>query len=387
MEPSTAVIDFVDDAARVGRGVDGSETATSAAMAAAMRPTASVRCRVTRKRQNNNRDGADDAGVLNAVERGHAREVDGVECALRRVVYAGDGDAATGGEGVGWSVGGEGGAVCVERCGTSASTREELTRMFFEEFNASWLAFVDSATCAMYAVGRLSGVSVDVSEDGSECACVLDGATQSSTARRIDVGGRAMDRALAEAVKAKHGVDLDAKTAREIRLTLGKCAETREEYEALATGHAAECETETFNMPDGSTLKLTTELYECGEALMRPAREGDGTSGSIVDEICESVDKCSLETKRVVLDHVFVHGVASRVNGLDARIMNELTSAYPLALAPLWVTVPEYMHEDTWSHAPWTGAALLAKVIFSSNQHISKNDYNENGPPVSHRGR
>lgn len=388
MEPPTAVIDFVDDKTRVGRGMDGSETTGAAAMTA-MRPGVEVRCRVTRKRQQNqNQNHDDDDDVLNAVERGFVRNVDGLECALRRALYGDDGDATMGGSGgVRWSVGGEGGAVCVERCGASASTREALTRMFFEEFNASWLAFVDSATCAMYAVGRLSGVSVDVSEDGAECACVLDGATQSATARRVDVGGRAMDRALVEAVKAKQGIELDVKTAKEIRLTLGKCAGTREEYEALATGHAAECETETFDMPDGSTLKLTTELYECGEALMRPAREGEGVSGSIVDEICESVDKCSLEMKRVVLDHVFVHGVASRVNGLDARIMNELTSAFPLALAPLWVTVPEYMHEDTWSHAPWTGAALLAKVIYSSNQHISKSDYNENGPPVSHRGR
>lgn len=223
MEPATAVIDFVDDKTRVGRGMDGSETTGAAAMTA-MRPGVEVRCRVTRKRQQNQNQNHDDDDddVLNAVERGFVRNVDGLECALRRALYGDDGDATMGGSGgVRWSVGGEGGAVCVERCGASASTREALTRMFFEEFNASWLAFVDSATCAMYAVGRLSGVSVDVSEDGAECACVLDGATQSATARRVDVGGRAMDRALVEAVKAKQGIELDVKTAKEIRLTLG----------------------------------------------------------------------------------------------------------------------------------------------------------------------
>ena len=49
---------------------------------------------------------------------------------------------------------------------------------------------------------------------------------------------------------------------------------------------------ETFKMPDGSVLKLTNELYECGEALM-----------PIVDEICESVQKLAPELRRLKADN------------------------------------------------------------------------------------
>ena len=172
-------------------------------------------------------------------------------------------------------------------------------------------------------------------------------------------------------------MDLDADVASVIRRELGKCASTREEYEALARGcPTVECEQETFKMPDGSVLKLTNELYECGEALM-----------PIVDEICESVQKLAPELRRLALDNVFVHGVASQVSGFDTRLLHELMSSLPPSMAPVMTKVPEYMPPTTWSHAPWTGAALLAKVIFSSNQHISKTDYNENGPAVSNRGR
>ena len=52
--------------------------------------------------------------------------------------------------------------------------------------------------------------------------------------------------------------------------------------------------------------------------------------------------------------------------GFDTRLLHELMSSLPPSMAPVMTKVPEYMPPTTWSHAPWTGAALLAKVIFSS---------------------
>jgi len=346
----TTVIDFVDSRARFGYAAEGR------AVGPMLVRSGTVREKTTT-----------DAREVASIERSRVRCVDALECVVRDGAY----------DGLGWQLGMEGTVVACEASGATTATREWMTRMFFEEFNVAGLAFVDSAVCAVYASGRVSGVSVDVAEQGTDCACVTDGATATATARRIEVGGRAMDEALMRCVKKKQGVDLNADVASVIRRELGKCASTREEYQALARGcPTVECEQETFTMPDGSVLKLTNELYECGEAMM-----------PIVDEICESVQKLAPEFRRYALDNVFVHGVASQVSGLDARLLHELTSSLPPSMAPIMTTVPEYMPPTTWSHAPWTGAALLAKVIFSSNQHISKTDYNENGPPVSNRGR
>lgn len=349
MDVPITVIDFADDRARCGRAIDG-------------RPSAPDAARTTRVRAR-----GVGGETTRAVMRGRVERVDGLECVLRRTL---EGD-------LGWGEGSEGYACACERYDASASTREGLTRMFFEEFNASGLAYLDGCACALYACGKTSGVSVEVGESETECACVIDGATATATGRRVDAGGAAMDAALKASVEKKQGIELDDATATAIRRALGKCASSREEYEALARGCATvECERETFTMPDGSVLKLTNELYECGEALM-----------PIVDELCESVQKCPPDARRLVLDGVFVHGVASKVSGFSARLLNELMSALPPSLAPIFATIPDYMPETTWSHAPWTGAALVSKVVFSTNQHISKSDYNENGPPVSHRGR
>lgn len=51
----------------------------------------------------------------------------------------------------------------------------------------------------------------------------------------------------------------------------------------------------------------------------------------------------------------------------------------------LLVQAPEYMPENLITYSAWVGGAILAKVVFPQNQHITKADYDENGPSIVHR--
>lgn len=46
---------------------------------------------------------------------------------------------------------------------------------------------------------------------------------------------------------------------------------------------------------------------------------------------------------------------------------------------------PEYMPENLTKYSAWVGGAILAKVVFPQNQHMTKADYDETGPSVVHR--
>mmetsp|Transcript_5486 Transcript_5486/g.18146 ORF Transcript_5486/g.18146 Transcript_5486/m.18146 type:complete len:375 (+) Transcript_5486:1-1125(+) len=362
------IIDVVDGVARVGYAVDG----------ASVRESPISRATVVRERGCDG-DAAD--GVVHAVDaHGRVSNVDALEVVLRDALYGA----------LGWAEGFEGYACACERATTTLERREDVTRMMFEEFNVAGLAFVDAAVGALYACGRISGVSVEITENASEVTCALEGAALTQTWRRAPRGGKRMDRALRAAIMAKQGVDVSDDTARAIRLALGKCAESREEYEAFKSDSAA-CETETFKLPDGGELKLTSELYECGEVLMQDALGADESDaehdhhGSLPAEICESVQKCPFDVRQLIVDNIVVHGEGSKLPGLEARLLVELQSR--MSLVPSMTSIPEYMPASTYAHAPWTGAAIASKVIFSSNQYISKTDYNENGPAFAHSRR
>ena len=364
------IIDITDGGVRVGYAVDG----------ASVREMPIARSSVVREKPHTGRATADGAAVDALDAHGRVVNVDALEVVLRDALY----------DALGWAQGLEGFACVCERGTTSLERREDVTRMMFEEFNVAGLAFVDAAVGALYACGRTSGVSVEILEHSSEVTCALEGAATTHTWRRPPRGAKRMDRALREAIMANHGVDVGEETARAIRLAHGKCAESREEYEAFKRD-ASSCETEIFTLPDGGELKLTNELYECGEVLMRETLDGDERDaeydhhGSLPAEICESVQKCASEVRQLILDNIVVHGEGSKLPGLEARLLVELQSR--LSKVPMVTSIPEYMPASTYAHAPWTGAAIASKVIFSSNQYMSKSDYNENGPAFAHSRR
>lgn len=46
---------------------------------------------------------------------------------------------------------------------------------------------------------------------------------------------------------------------------------------------------------------------------------------------------------------------------------------------------PEYMPENLTRNSAWMGGAILAKVVFPQNQHITRGDYDEMGPAIVHK--
>ena len=51
----------------------------------------------------------------------------------------------------------------------------------------------------------------------------------------------------------------------------------------------------------------------------------------------------------------------------------------------VWLQTPEYMPDNSDLYATWLGGAIVAKVVFAQNQHVTKTDYDEFGPPIIHR--
>jgi actin-related protein len=106
-----------------------------------------------------------------------------------------------------------------------------------------------------------------------------------------------------------------------------------------------------------------------------------------------SVDACTPDQRRSVLDAIFTHGGwaggggARSGVGLGRRITSDLHDLMPPTARPVEAGAPEYAHALTGQYASWFGGAILAKVVFPLNQYVTKVDYQENGPTVVHKNR
>lgn len=70
--------------------------------------------------------------------------------------------------------------------------------------------------------------------------------------------------------------------------------------------------------------------------------------------------------------------------GFESRFQKE-ANLCSSAIRPTLVKPPEYMPENLGLYSAWVGGAILAKVVFPQNQHVTKADYDETGPSVVHR--
>lgn len=70
--------------------------------------------------------------------------------------------------------------------------------------------------------------------------------------------------------------------------------------------------------------------------------------------------------------------------GFEERFQKE-ANVCSSSIRPSLIKPPEYMPENLSKNSAWMGGAILAKVVFPQNQHVTRGDYDETGPTIVHK--
>ncbi|KAK9820164.1 hypothetical protein WJX72_006966 [[Myrmecia] bisecta] len=301
--------------------------------------------------------------------RGTISNWDGFESILHHILY----------NQFGWEVGDEGSLLIAEPLYTSKADRERLTQLMFEEFNVSGLFLCDQAVLSLYAIGKLTGCVIDFGHGKTDIASVSEGQLHVAGARRLEFGGIDLTQHLADLLKQR-GITVDDPAS--LQWLKEQCIRVAENA-ALAAETPAE--PKTYTLPNGQAVTITNEGTLLGEAMLRPPIK-DMDCPSVPDAIfmaCTSHVDPGL--RKACLETMLVCGGGSGVPGLLPRLHKEMTALCPPSLQPQFCTCPGYMPEHTFKYSVWMGGAILSKVIFQQNQHITKYEYDEMGPTVVHK--
>jgi actin-related protein 7 len=325
--------------------------------------------------------------ILRPIARRRVRDWDQLEALYAHAFY----------RQLGWVEGDEGAVLVSEPLFTSRADRERMAQTMFESFNVSGLYIAEQPVLALYGVGKTSGVSVDVGYAVTDVAPVMDGAVVTTAARRCDVGSRDVTAALHDALGENHSnvseAELDA--VRDAACIVSPSANAHDE-DATAPSLS-------HTLPDGNRIEVPgAARTRCAEATVRPSRfavvAGDAISGGgcppwvretvanegVSDALAAAVHACTAEQRLACLDAVAVSGAwaggAGRRAGFETRVLLDLEDALPPSARPMSAGIPEHMPESVGRHAAWFGGALLGKVVFAQNHHVTKFEYQENGP-------
>ncbi|KAJ9542017.1 hypothetical protein OSB04_028523 [Centaurea solstitialis] len=307
---------------------------------------------------------------VDPVVRGFVKDWDAMEDLLHHVLY----------NGLGWEIGNEGQILFADPLLTPKAVREQLVQLMFETFNISGFYASEQAVLSLYAVGRISGCTVDIGHGKIDIAPVIEGAVQHVASRRLEIGGADLTKLFAqELAKSNPQLKLDMSEIERLKEQYACCAEDDLAYEKALKS----CQEEQHTLPDGQVISIKSERFTVGEALFQPSILGLETHG-IVEQLVRIISTVSSENHRQLLENTVLCGGTVSMSGFEDRFQRE-ASLCSSSISPSLVKAPEYMPENLSMYSAWVGGAILAKVVFPQNQHITKADYDESGPSVVHR--
>ncbi|KAK7323217.1 hypothetical protein VNO77_26682 [Canavalia gladiata] len=308
--------------------------------------------------------------AVHPVCRGYVRDWDAMEDLLHYVLYTG----------LGWEIGNEGQILFTDPLCTPKANKEQLVQLMFETFNISGFYASEQAVLSLYAVGRISGCTVDIGHGKIDIAPVIEGAVNHIASRRFEFGGIDLTNFLAQELgKSNPLVNISISDVEKIKQQYSCCAEDELAYEKTQDS----CPVETHTLPDGQVITIGRERYTVGEALFQPCLLGLEAHG-IVEQLVRTISTVSSDNHRQLLENTVVCGGTSSMTGFEERFQKE-SSLSSSAIRPTLVKPPEYMPENLTMYSAWVGGAILAKVVFPQNQHVTKAEYDETGPSIVHR--
>lgn len=308
--------------------------------------------------------------IVEPVVRGFIRDWDAMEDLLHHVLYTG----------LGWEIGNEGQILFTDPLCTPKAVREQLVQLMFETFNISGFYASEQAVLSLYAVGRISGCTVDIGHGKIDIAPVIEGAVQHIASRRFEIGGVDLTKLLAQELgKSNPLVNISMSDVEKIKEQYSCCAEDELAYDKTKNS----CQIEKHTLPDGQVITIGRERYTVGEALFQPSLLGLEAHG-IVEQLVRAISTVSSDNHRQLLENTVLCGATASMPGFEERFQKE-AGLCSSAIRPALVKPPEYMPENLTMYSAWVGGAILAKVVFPQNQHVTKADYDETGPSIVHR--
>lgn len=307
---------------------------------------------------------------VDPVMRGFIKDWDAMEDLLHYVLYTG----------LGWEIGNEGQILFTDPLSTPKAVRERLVQLMFETFNISGFYASEQAVLSLYAVGRISGCTVDIGHGKIDIAPVCEGAVQHIASKRFEIGGIDLTKLLAQELRKSNPlVSIDISEVEKLKEQYASCADDQFAYEGIQRS----CPAEKHTLPDGQVITIGKEKYLVGEALFQPSILGLEEHG-IVEQLVRSISSVSSENQRQLLENTVLCGGTSSMLGFEDRFQKE-ANLCSSSIRPSLVKPPEYMPENLPKNSAWMGGAILAKVVFPQNQHVTKADYDETGPVIVHK--
>ncbi|KAF2894064.1 hypothetical protein ILUMI_12109 [Ignelater luminosus] len=134
----------------------------------------------------------------------------------------------------------------------------------------------------------------------------------------------------------------------------------------------------SYELPDGQVITIGDQMFRCPEALFQPSFLFTEANG-IHESTYNSIMKCDADIRKDLYTNIILSGGNTTFRGIADRMQKEVNALAPPATKIQIIAPPER------KYSAWIGGSVLATLSTFPQTWISKQEYDECGPPIIHR--
>lgn len=261
---------------------------------------------------------------------------------------------------------------------TPRANSEKTAEIMFETFSCPALHLAAQSELALYSSGRVSGVVIDSGEGVTHVTSVYQGYYLPQSVVKVETAGEDVTRYLEVLLNRAGCTEFTTSAEREIvRDIKERMAFTAVDPQTAISDRRLE---KTYTLPDGQTVSVAAERFQCSEVMFNPGLLGQHESPGIHVATYHSLINCDIDTRSELYRNIFLVGGNTKLSSMDLRLRKELKYLLPSGVR-IGVTAPPER-----KYSVWIGGSILASLItFGTKIWIPKLEYEEYGPSIVHR--